>query len=493
MKKIFLLLLTACLLATTATAEKKTFTRDYIYQASEADSKLTAKAVAIQEMQKELLLEIGQGLLSEQTLKKLSVMVNGKETFSEEFSKKITAITAGIIEMKESDILKETWNGTTYYILAKMTVDPEDVRQKIKTLLDNKEEIGKLEDKVKEEQRKLAQAIQDKEKAERERDEAMRIAAGKTKTTTLRKPSVKFGDGEERMLYEYRWSKTAPLGFSVGYCDSWGGYVGIKSNAAFLPVQKVSASFVKEAELSVLDYNDRKYDRFAATGGGMVRLAKWYLYGGAGYGKYGKAYKVTTSDNDYYSSDLQKGVEAELGVMLRLWYFNFSAGYSTIFAAGSPQRFSDVQLGVGLNLSGEFVENIYRGKEIEGKNYRKDYGLFLLENRMSKTAPYGFVIGMAWSGDVMYRGLYLHSSWGDRSYSTLGLDLGSSPISAYGGIGLGNSKYSEVSWKVAFQYEYGLRLKLPFVNFSAGRSHMWGFVEWHFGAGFAIPVDDFWD
>ena len=153
MKRIFLLLLTACLLAVAANAQKKTFVRDYIYQASEADSKLTARKIAIQEMQTLLLMEIGQALQSEQALKKLSVTKDGKETFSESFSQEVMAITAGFVEMK---ILDESWNGKTYYIEARMTVDPKEVSQRVAEVLNNRQKDNAPKEAKKEELAKQA-------------------------------------------------------------------------------------------------------------------------------------------------------------------------------------------------------------------------------------------------------------------------------------------------------------------------------------------------
>ena len=137
----------ALAVAAGANAQKKTFIREYLYQASERDSKITARAAAIREMQTLLLLEIGQALQSEQTLRKQSVLKDGKETFSESFSQEVMAITAGFVEMK---ILDESWNGKTYYIEAKMTVDTKEVSQRVAKVLD---------DRKKEKERATAQGI----------------------------------------------------------------------------------------------------------------------------------------------------------------------------------------------------------------------------------------------------------------------------------------------------------------------------------------------
>jgi tetratricopeptide (TPR) repeat protein len=136
---------TACLLLAGGSgyAQKKTFTRDYTYQASEDDSKNTSRAIAMREMRNALLREVGEFLHTEKTLTKKSSLKDGKEDFSEDYSVKIEAITAGIVEMK---VMDERWDGKTYYVEAQMTVDPEEVNRKIAELLNDKQKTKELED-----------------------------------------------------------------------------------------------------------------------------------------------------------------------------------------------------------------------------------------------------------------------------------------------------------------------------------------------------------
>jgi tetratricopeptide (TPR) repeat protein len=115
-------------------AQKKTFTREYTYQASEADSKLSSRAQATTEMRNILLREVGEFLQSEQTLR--------EDETSREYSEKTEALTAGIVEMKTLD---EQWNGVTYYIKAEMTVDPEDVNRRIAEARNDKQKMQELE------------------------------------------------------------------------------------------------------------------------------------------------------------------------------------------------------------------------------------------------------------------------------------------------------------------------------------------------------------
>jgi len=161
---------------------------------------------------------------------------------------------------------------------------------------------------------------------------------------------------EPLWFMEYRYSRTAPFGLSIGYCERWGGYLTAKWDGG--------VSFVEEMEPAApgysydygyyegmdFDSNNRKYVRVAITGGAMVRLASWlYLSGGLGYGTYGAAYHITSSENDYYCPDLQKGLEVEAGVTVPIKAFNLSVGYCTIIS-GNSQRFADIQIGVGINF-----------------------------------------------------------------------------------------------------------------------------------------------
>jgi hypothetical protein len=130
-------LLLCCLVCTFAHAQKKTFVRDYTYQASELDSKVSARTNAIAEMRNILLSEVGQYIHVETSLET-------NET-SQDFSQKIEAITAGIVEMK---ILPEweRWDGATYYIKAEMTVDPAEVNKRIAEVLNDKQQTQEVEE-----------------------------------------------------------------------------------------------------------------------------------------------------------------------------------------------------------------------------------------------------------------------------------------------------------------------------------------------------------
>ncbi len=115
-------------------AQNKSFIREYTYQASELDSKITARNAATNQMRSLLLKEIGEFLYAETTNTTNSLVKNGQEAYSQEYTERIKAITSGFVEMK---VLQEEWNGATYYIKAEMTIDPESVNKKIAEALES--------------------------------------------------------------------------------------------------------------------------------------------------------------------------------------------------------------------------------------------------------------------------------------------------------------------------------------------------------------------
>ena len=115
-----------------ANAELKTFIKEYTYQASEDDSKNSSRIVAIREVKRLLLEEIGTYLES------ITEVINFQLTKDQ-----ITALTAGIIETK---ILDEKWDGKVYWIKTKIDADREDVINSIDKLRKDRDKSKELEE-----------------------------------------------------------------------------------------------------------------------------------------------------------------------------------------------------------------------------------------------------------------------------------------------------------------------------------------------------------
>jgi tetratricopeptide (TPR) repeat protein len=120
-------------------ASTKTFIREYTYTAGEADSKITSRAIALDQVKRILLEEIGVYLQSE-----MSIIKEEKNNVYNELTKQqIQTITAGVTETK---IVEEKWNGEKYYIKASITVDPDEVNNNIARIGADKNKLKELED-----------------------------------------------------------------------------------------------------------------------------------------------------------------------------------------------------------------------------------------------------------------------------------------------------------------------------------------------------------
>jgi tetratricopeptide (TPR) repeat protein len=115
-----------------ASAKTKTFIKEYTYQASEADSKISSRAVALEQVKRLLLEEIGTYIESH------TEVINFQLTKDQ-----ITALTAGIVQ---TQILKEKWDGERYWIQAKIEADPAEVAKDIDALRKDREKSKELED-----------------------------------------------------------------------------------------------------------------------------------------------------------------------------------------------------------------------------------------------------------------------------------------------------------------------------------------------------------
>jgi tetratricopeptide (TPR) repeat protein len=165
MKKITFIILLALAHAGTLQAQKRIFTREYSYQASEDDSRNSARANATTQMRNVLLREIGEFLRTER------VLIQNATT--QDYSEKIEAITAGIVEMKTLD---ERWDGATYYIKAEMAVDPKDLERRITEVLNDKQKTQELEEARKRVLAAEAEAARLKKELEESRNEQQRLA-----------------------------------------------------------------------------------------------------------------------------------------------------------------------------------------------------------------------------------------------------------------------------------------------------------------------------
>lgn len=110
-------------------AETKTFIKEYTYQASDLDSKISSRTIALEQVKRLLLEEVGAYLSTETDVRNFQLTRD-----------RITALSAGVVQ---AEILSEKWDGRTYYMKARVSLDPQEVTRHIETLRsDNRKSRG---------------------------------------------------------------------------------------------------------------------------------------------------------------------------------------------------------------------------------------------------------------------------------------------------------------------------------------------------------------
>jgi tetratricopeptide (TPR) repeat protein len=126
-----LALAAVCFFSTNALSKSVTFQREYTYQASEADSKLSSRVIALEQVKRLLLEELGTYLESE------TEVINYQLT-----KEKITTLTAGIVQ---TQIVDEKWDGREYWLRAKITAEPDKVAKSVHQLHKDRQKSHELE------------------------------------------------------------------------------------------------------------------------------------------------------------------------------------------------------------------------------------------------------------------------------------------------------------------------------------------------------------
>ena len=131
-KKVTLLFVALLLLPMqTAMAEIKTFSKEYTYEASELDSKVTSRGNALEQAKRMLLEELGVFLTSN------TEVVNSQLTKDQ-----ITSMTAGIVS---AIVVDEKWDGHKYWLKAQIEADPSVVMTAIEALRTDTKKTAELE------------------------------------------------------------------------------------------------------------------------------------------------------------------------------------------------------------------------------------------------------------------------------------------------------------------------------------------------------------
>jgi tetratricopeptide (TPR) repeat protein len=134
MKKYLIIVVCLSLLAfsSPAKAETKIFIKEYTYQASEDDSRNSSRTIALREVKRLLLEELGTYLESVTEVRNFQLT-----------SDQITTLTAGIVK---TEIVDEKWDGRAYWLRARIAADSDGVVKAINTLRQDREKTKELED-----------------------------------------------------------------------------------------------------------------------------------------------------------------------------------------------------------------------------------------------------------------------------------------------------------------------------------------------------------
>ncbi len=112
-------------------AGTKTFIKEYTYQASDEDSKNSSRVIALREVKRLLLEELGTYLESQTEVKNFQLTKD-----------QITTLTAGIVQ---AEIMAEKWDGKEYWLKSKIMADPDKVAQSINELRKDRDKSRELE------------------------------------------------------------------------------------------------------------------------------------------------------------------------------------------------------------------------------------------------------------------------------------------------------------------------------------------------------------
>lgn len=134
MKKMVPLLISLFLLISfsPALAETKTFIKQYTDQVSEDDNRDSSRTIALREVKRLLLEELGIYLESETEVENFQLTKD-----------RIAALAAGIAK---TEIIDEQWDGRTYWLKAKISADSGDFVKSIDALRKNRAKTKELEE-----------------------------------------------------------------------------------------------------------------------------------------------------------------------------------------------------------------------------------------------------------------------------------------------------------------------------------------------------------
>ena len=129
---VLVCILSFIFITTTASAETKTFIKEYTYRAGDEDSRNSCRIISLREVKRLLLEELGTYLESQ------TEVINFQMTKDQ-----ITTLTAGLVS---TEVIEDKWDGKVYWLKAKIAANPQDVIKSIDSLRKDREKVKELEE-----------------------------------------------------------------------------------------------------------------------------------------------------------------------------------------------------------------------------------------------------------------------------------------------------------------------------------------------------------
>ncbi len=259
------------------------YTREYTYQASDLDSKVTSRRNALAQVENMLLGEIAKYIKSHEQL----TNNNGDEVYTED----IEVFVAGVVQ---TTLIKEKWNGVSYWVKASMSINRQDVMNKLDAIIkDNRKSTEYRE------QRSRVDSLMAETKQ-------LRTLLGKTKTKQEKQNLKKsYTKSNEKLLASERFKKgyrADSLELQIEYyskalrSDSMYGKAYNNRGLAYKGLGEYSNALRDFNR--VLTLNDK--DDYAYNNRGIV----YKLLGNynTAIDDYSKAISLNPHDSDYYNN-----------------------------------------------------------------------------------------------------------------------------------------------------------------------------------------------
>ena len=169
-------------------SEDKIFIEEYIYKGSDYDSKVTARANALEQVTEKLLRKVGVYIKSETIWDKKET----KDGIQEIYEKNINVITAGTTKI---EVIDEKWSENEYWVKAEIIIDPSNIQNKIDELINDKEDFREYL-AIKEERNKAFKEI------ERLKQKLNQVKSDEEKNEIISSYNKQFGKLSSKQLYE---------------------------------------------------------------------------------------------------------------------------------------------------------------------------------------------------------------------------------------------------------------------------------------------------